>query len=245
MEPIIASFRGSMDVRFLSQSNAGPGAARNFGASIARGEFLAFTDDDCAPDPTWLAQFAPRLLAEPACGYGGRTVNSLGQNRFASASQLLIDYLYDYFNGPDGRVPLYASNNLVLPRSAFRSLEGFNATFWGAGGEDRELCDRWVRAGYELRYEPGAVVYHAHDLDLRGFVRQHFNYGRAALRFHKVRHRQGGGRFNLEPLAFYHDLVLYPFARRTEGRLAMAALLVLAQAANAAGFLHERVRDGR
>src|SRR3712207_1403127 len=43
-------FRDLLDVRLLTQANAGPAAARNRGASEARGSFLAFTDDDCAPD---------------------------------------------------------------------------------------------------------------------------------------------------------------------------------------------------
>jgi glycosyltransferase involved in cell wall biosynthesis len=41
-------------VRVFSQPNAGPAAARNHGAQEARGEFLLFTDADCAPVPGWV-----------------------------------------------------------------------------------------------------------------------------------------------------------------------------------------------
>ena len=41
-------------VRVIEQANAGPAMARNTGAMIARGELLAFTDDDCRPEPGWL-----------------------------------------------------------------------------------------------------------------------------------------------------------------------------------------------
>jgi glycosyltransferase involved in cell wall biosynthesis len=40
--------------KLIHQKNTGPAGARNRGAAEARGEFLAFTDDDCLPTPTWL-----------------------------------------------------------------------------------------------------------------------------------------------------------------------------------------------
>jgi glycosyltransferase involved in cell wall biosynthesis len=38
-----------------SDTNHGPGAARNTGANVARGSILAFTDADCFPEPGWLS----------------------------------------------------------------------------------------------------------------------------------------------------------------------------------------------
>src|SRR6185369_10255511 len=52
-------------VRILRHENTGPAGARNFGASQARGEFLAFTDDDCQPDAGWLRELAPHCAATP------------------------------------------------------------------------------------------------------------------------------------------------------------------------------------
>jgi len=47
---IVDSFHNQINVRLVVQTRAGPAAARNTGAANATGEFLAFTDDDCAPD---------------------------------------------------------------------------------------------------------------------------------------------------------------------------------------------------
>jgi glycosyltransferase involved in cell wall biosynthesis len=41
-------------IRFFSQANRGPAAARNKGIMEAAGHIIAFTDDDCIPDPDWL-----------------------------------------------------------------------------------------------------------------------------------------------------------------------------------------------
>ena len=54
LAPVVEAARGPLEVRFLRQKNAGPATARNTGAAQARGRFLAFTDDDCAPSPDWL-----------------------------------------------------------------------------------------------------------------------------------------------------------------------------------------------
>ncbi len=54
LEPVVAPFAVSSNIILLRQPNAGPATARNFGATKAKGTFLAFTDDDCAPSPDWL-----------------------------------------------------------------------------------------------------------------------------------------------------------------------------------------------
>ena len=47
--------------RWVPGPRRGPAANRNRGAAEASGEFLAFTDDDCLPQPGWLAAFAAKL----------------------------------------------------------------------------------------------------------------------------------------------------------------------------------------
>lgn len=224
--------------RLVPQSAAGPATARNRGAAEARGEVLAFLDDDCAPDPDWLRELDAALATVPGCGAGGRTVNALTDNPYASASQALIDYLYGYYNREFARDPMFTTNNLALPRAGFREVGGFDARFSRAGGEDRELCLRWARSGRRIVYAPRAIVRHSHDLSLRRFVRQHFNYGRGAARFHEIRESAPIP----EPASFYRELILYPWRKRSRGRAGMSALLTLSQAANAFGYAWESRR---
>jgi GT2 family glycosyltransferase len=242
---VVASFRPRLYLVFLSRPNAGPGVARNTGALRARGEYLAFTDDDCGPDPSWLASLADRLAASPGALVGGRTVNALPGNRYAAASQTLVTYVYDYYNADPDRARFFASNNLAVPRDRFLTLGGFDARFPRAAAEDRDFSDRWVAAGYPAVYAPHAVVRHAHPLRLGTFGRQHFNYGRGAYRFHRLRAARRAGPVRLEPLSFYVNLVRCPLAPPDGGRgLPEAALLVLAQLMNAAGFFYERLWAG-
>lgn len=57
-EAVVAELRGTTSVpalRYLeSPVHRGPAAARNLGWRSARGAIIAFTDDDCIVQPTWL-----------------------------------------------------------------------------------------------------------------------------------------------------------------------------------------------
>ena len=116
---VVDPLRHRLEVVLLSQPNAGPATARNTGAAQARGRFLVFTDDDCTPAPNWLNTLAKRFAATPDCAIGGRTLNKLPNNPFSAASQILIDYLYDFYNSDPNQAHFFASNNLALPKERF------------------------------------------------------------------------------------------------------------------------------
>jgi len=242
LEPVVAPFQERMHVTLLSQPHGGPAQARNTGAAHARGAFLAFTDDDCAPDAAWLQRLAARFAHVPAHMIGGQTVNALPQNRCSAASQLLIDYLYAYYNAGTSQPSFFTSNNMALPRRMFLAIGGFDAILMTAAAEDRELCDRWQHLGYRLTYAPEALVAHKHRLSVWQFCRQHFEYGRGAHYFRMARAQRGRGRVAIEPWSFYCNLLGFPFAHeRTPRATAIAALLLLSQCANALGFACEAV----
>lgn len=243
MADSLAAFLDQLNVRLLKQAHAGPAAARNNGARAACGELLAFTDDDCAPDAGWLRALAATFRAAPESAIGGRTLNALPTNLYSTASQVLLEYLYSYYNPLPMCAGFFASNNFALAHESFLSFGGFDENFQGAAGEDRDFCDRWRHAGFLMSYAPEAVVHHAHKLTPRTFWRQHFNYGRSAVRFHRSRALRGAGRVRLEPLSFYTNLVRHPFCMGLPAcRTSVSALLVLSQLANAAGYFYERTR---
>jgi GT2 family glycosyltransferase len=239
---VVERFRDRLDVGLITAPHGGPAAARNRGAERATGKFLAFTDDDCRPASNWLEALAARTAAAPYHLVGGRTMNALPRNSYAATSQLIVDVAYAYYNDHGAEARFFASNNMALPADGFRAIGGFDPTF--TTSEDRELCDRWLRRGYRMSYAPEAVVYHAHPLTLRRFWWQHFGYGRGAWRFHRIREQRGAGQFRPD-LTFYKQLGVAPFANVRAPRLPIiAALVVISQLANCAGFLYERTHAG-
>lgn len=239
LEPVIRAFESRMQVTLVRQEAAGPAAARNRGARIARGRYLAFTDDDCAPAPDWLAAIAARLQGYAGGVIGGRAINALRDNFYSAASQALLGYLYDYYNSDNGSARFLASCNLVVPANLYRSLGGFAAEYPAAAAEDRDLCDRALAAGVRMSYAPEAVVHHMHALSWRSFWKQHFGYGRGAFRFHRGRNARTDERIRVEPLRFYGRMLSYPFRSGEARPLTLALLLVVAQAANVLGFCRE------
>jgi len=233
--------------RLSSQKNRGAAAARNAGAKLARGRLLAFTDDDCRPEPRWLEALGEAMAIErEGALVGGRVVNALVRDPFASATQALVDFLVADGTLGAGQGGLSTSNNLCVPRALFLELGGFDEAFRGAGGEDREFCLRWAHGARPSVYAPAAVVRHAHDLTLGGFVRQHYAYGCGAALLRRRALAHGYGPVPLERASFYWDLLRYP--RRTaeaDARVQQSFLFLLSQLANAAGYFRERFGAAR
>lgn len=243
IEPVVSPFHNPLNLTLITQANAGPANARNTGAAKAKGKFLVFTDDDCTLAPDYLQALDVRFTKTPDCLIGGRTLNALTDNLYSTASQVLIDYLYQYYNAAN-QSNFFASNNFAMPTERFQSLGGFDTSFPLAAGEDREFCDRWLHHGYPMSYAPEVRIYHAHKLTLPKFWRQHFNYGRGAFCFHKVRSRRDVERIKVEPLSFYFNLLTYPlFQKSDQPGLLVSALFVVSQIANIAGFFWERLNQ--
>jgi glycosyltransferase involved in cell wall biosynthesis len=232
---VAASFHPCLDLTVRSVAHAGPSHARNCGAETARGQYLVFTDDDCAPAESWLRALNARAIAAPGAILGGRTLNALPENICSTLSHLVLEVAYACYNADPDHARFFASNNLAVPASRLRELGGFDPGFTTA--EDRDLCERWLESGGRLAYAPEAVVYHAHPLTVPGLWRQHFAYGRGAYRFHR-RHRQWR-RYEMDR-RFYRDLALRPFSGERLPRAGLlSVLLAVQQTANAAGFLAE------
>lgn len=240
LDEVVAALQNKIQLKLFRQENAGPAAARNRGAKEARGEFLAFTDDDCQPLADWLSNLAASLVTAPTAMIGGKTINALANNLFSTASQELIDYLYEYYNPANGKKAFFASNNIALPKAGFDSLGGFDVSFPLAAAEDRDFCDRW-ESNYPMVYAPQAQIKHYHHLNIRSFWRQHFGYGRGAFCFHQLRTQRAAKKMEVEPLSFYCDLLFYPFSQDVkQPHILLSSLFFLSQVANVAGFFWER-----
>jgi glycosyltransferase involved in cell wall biosynthesis len=250
-EPVSEDTSPTTDVfelRIIRQDNAGPAAARNLGAQQARGEILAFTDDDCLPQPTWLSTLTREISSHPEALVGSLTFNGLPDNNWSSASQLIIDLVYDYFNRDPENAYFLASNNLSCRRELFLTLGGFDTAFPRAGAEDRDFCDRWRMTKRPIRLTGEPLIEHRHAQTFRKFIDLHYRYGRGA-RLYQAKRRQRASGTMAEDLSFHRSLPqtvpAHLHGLSLSSKIAMVFGLACWQAANALGFFTAATKDKR
>ncbi|HZU11823.1 MAG TPA: glycosyltransferase family A protein [Chloroflexota bacterium] len=136
-----------LPVRYLYQSWAKMGAARNLGQAHARGEILAFTDDDCVVRPGWLQALAAAFERSPqAVGVQGRTVTE------RAAMTPFTRQIEQLEGGPP-----YRTCNIAYRADVVRRLGGFDPHL--IRGEDVVLGQQALELG-PIVFAPEAEVCH-------------------------------------------------------------------------------------
>jgi glycosyltransferase involved in cell wall biosynthesis len=156
-------------VRFVRQAPEGLNAARNRGVGEARGEAIAFLDDDTLVDPDWACAMAA-AFADPGCdAVAGRVLLRLEGAAPSWLTPKLRRYLAEYDQGDVGRPvsgdPVPVGANCAVRRTAWSSAGGFAAGLDRAGGSllsngDTEFFRRLLDHGAGIRYVPQARVEH-------------------------------------------------------------------------------------
>jgi len=156
-EVIVTDDSPDMSVRDLVKNNfpwaqwtagprRGPAANRNHGTAQARGEWLAFTDDDCLPEPGWLAAFAEAM--DNADAVEGRTYADRPRQSLAERAPV---------NTHGG---FWWSCNFAVRAELFRRLGGFNEGFPFAAMEDVDFAQRMRAGGAREKFAAAAAVCH-------------------------------------------------------------------------------------
>lgn len=184
-------------VRYLKEPRPGLDWARNRAILEARGEIIAYTDDDVVVDPNWISALATVFAQQPdVMAVTGLVV----PYELETEAQILFEqdlgfgkgfqrkwYRQEYKKG--GRVARSHAGagkfgtgaNMAYRRELFENIGFFDpALDVGTatnGGGDLNMFFRVVKEGYTLAYEPSALVHHVHRRDREGLRRQMFSWG--------------------------------------------------------------------
>lgn len=144
------------------EGNRGPARARNLAWRSTTAPWIAFTDDDCEPEPTWLEELlAVGAEAEVVQGWTGEVLGPEPAGWFDRTQRI------DRFTNR------YETCNLLVARDVLAQLDGFDETFPIAMGEDTDLGFRAVDAGARTAFAPRAVVrHHVWRTGFAGYLRQ-------------------------------------------------------------------------
>jgi N-acetylglucosaminyl-diphospho-decaprenol L-rhamnosyltransferase len=162
-------------------SNLGFGAGCNLGARIASGDELLFLNADVVFDPGAQEALVARLRSDERVAVVGPRILSDGQiqpsarafpkfrtgllGRRSPLTQFLLragrppaEFRHTYGGG--GGVDWVAGACMLIRRSAFEAVGGFDEEYW-MYWEDADLCRRLADAGWGVQLEPSAIVHHA------------------------------------------------------------------------------------
>ncbi len=146
--------------------NCGQAAARNLGVRHAQGEIICFTDADCEPQPDWLAQLTAPLHANPALSAVKGVYRTRQKALTARFVQAEYEEKYERLR-QFARISFVDTYSAAYRRAVLLAVGGFDERFPVA--EDRELSYRIAAAGYEMVFQPQAVVYHLHANNPRAY----------------------------------------------------------------------------
>ncbi len=187
------------NIREIPTGRLRPAEKRNIGIREARGNIVAFLDDDAAPAPDWLDRALVYFTIPGVVAVGGPGVTPPDDPFLAQMSGLV--YACPLVSGsarhryePERvlEVDDFPSCNLFVTTAALRQAGGFRTDYWP--GEDTLLCLDLVHThGGRILYEPRALVYHHRRKlflpHLRQVGRYGFHRGLFARRFPRNSHR--------------------------------------------------------
>jgi GT2 family glycosyltransferase len=201
--------------RYVHEPNLGLDAARNRGVAEAQGDIVAFIDDDCEADPTWLRELRNAFKDRAVSAVTGRVLPS----SLALPSERWFEAWFSFDRGVhrfrvDHRVRRVASFpgaigtgcNMAYRKATLEQVGPFDEAFdMGTpigGGGDLDMFARVIDAGGTIAYEPQAIVLHYHRTTPKAVRKQFFGYGVAggALCTKYLLHRRG---YRLRTLRVY------------------------------------------
>jgi glycosyltransferase involved in cell wall biosynthesis len=161
-------------VCLISQANSGPAAARNRGASEARGTILLFTDDDCVSMPDWLDAMLEPFKNPDVVGAKGvyRTRQKSLAARFV---QIEYEDKYRLMAGLSS-IDFIDTYSAAFLRDRFLEMTGYDTSFPVACAEDIELSYRMSARGWIMKFVPAAIVYHTHPDTFSRYLKKKYKF---------------------------------------------------------------------
>ena len=164
-------------IKLITTPNRGLSSARNTGMYHAKGEIVAYIDDDAYPDPHWLHYLAYAYRTSKHDCIGGPNVIPIEDGIIAMCVA----------NAPGGPLHVLETDeiaehvpgcNMSFRREALLQIGGFDPIFQTAG-DDVDACWRIRQNGGTVGFHPSALVWHHRRNSIKAFWRQQKGYGKA------------------------------------------------------------------
>ncbi len=242
-----------IEIKLVKTVNKNLAASRNVGLPHCTGDIVAMTDDDAQVFPDWVTLMKQVHHEHPEAGAIGGLV--MGTN-----TESLVGKVADLMTFPSWKEPQYVRTlpgvNISYKQRMVEKVGLQDETLFR--GEDVDYNWRVQHLGYKVFFDPQIKVYHHHRPTLKGFLNQHYMYGRA---YYLVRrkwqdmycvypHRIRGVRDILKAGNFFAALLYQPFKTSQQvssitTRLGLLPIAFLAELAWKSGMVIQACKDSK
>lgn len=176
-ESVIKGFK-NLNISYYKKENSGPGDSRNYGMKRAKGNYFIILDSDCLLPSNYLQVADKFLNSNFVHCFGGPDA----AHESFSPLQKAINYVMTSFlttggiRGGKKQLQRFEprSFNMGISKEAFMKTGGFGKIH---PGEDPDLSQRLLKAGYETAFIPNAFVYHKRRISWKKFYQQVRKFG--------------------------------------------------------------------
>ena len=177
-EAVVESFSDRLNISYYFKENTGPGDSRNYGMRKAKGNYFIILDSDCLIPSNYLNEVDQFLQSTYFDCYGGADT----AHESFSSLQKAINYVMTSFittggiRGSEKSVSKFEprSFNMGISKEAFEATGGFAKIH---PGEDPDLSQRILKAGFKTSFIPNAAVFHKRRISWKKFHTQVKKFG--------------------------------------------------------------------
>jgi glycosyltransferase involved in cell wall biosynthesis len=179
---IMQLFDNQLVIKYLYQSNAGQGFARNYGFQQAQGDYFIVFDSDCLIPENYLQIVHDSILRHRWDAFGGPDKAHTSFTPIQKAISYAMTSLFSTggIRGNQKSAEKFRprSFNMGISKQVFAQTQGYKITRMG---EDIEFSIRIEKSGFKIGLIPEAFVYHKRRANFQQFYRQLHFFGRARV----------------------------------------------------------------
>jgi glucosyl-dolichyl phosphate glucuronosyltransferase len=168
--------KNNINHQYIKEDRLSFTVARRTGATYAKGEILVYIDDDVTVEKNWLCSISETFETDNAIGIVGGPIKPVYERKPPQWVLRMNGIWLSLFDLGDkeketGGIP---GPNFAIRKSVFEQVKGFPPDTIGVEAEgkpgvvekiyvgpgDWGLCEKVIKAGYRIFYQPKAIVYH-------------------------------------------------------------------------------------